>query len=94
MTKQRCGAQFTVDDDEYICSLVSGHAGGHGRIDVMETTGLTCETCVEAHRLLSAAGIADGDLLEKIEDLIAERDAAIRPDEPTANHPKTLDKIR
>lgn len=38
---------------------------------------VTCETCIEAHRTLSHAGIADGELIEKIEDLITERDEAV-----------------
>lgn len=36
-----------------------------------------CGNCEEAHHVLSAAGIADGDLAEKIDDLIAERDLAV-----------------
>ena len=36
-----------------------------------------CGNCVEAHEVLSRAGIADGDLAEKIDDLVAERDAAL-----------------
>jgi len=44
----------------------------------MEPTEVTgCGNCVEAHHVLSAAGIADGDLAEKIDDLVAERDAAL-----------------
>lgn len=36
-----------------------------------------CGNCAEAHNVLTAAGIADGDLAEKIDDLVAERDAAL-----------------
>ena len=33
--KQQCGITFDVDGDTFVCSLVAGHAGGHGRIDML-----------------------------------------------------------
>lgn len=61
-------------------SLQSGDAVP--RVTV-ETTAVSCETCLEAHRILSAAGIADGELIEKLEDLVQERDNARSPVEPS-----------
>jgi len=31
----RCNVQFTVEGETFACSLKNGHAGGHGRIELM-----------------------------------------------------------